>query len=344
MAFIDSTWNWRQLSPMTPPVARTAHDMVWDGSRVVLFGGIHTTPSTGVDDTTWELVGDEWNELFPSTVPGGRGDHRMIWDGSKVLMMGGADFSGLLDETWKYEAANWTQLTIATSIPRPINHVMVWDDVNSRVLALVANNPPYAAGANVTWEYTDGSGDWTALTLGTEFPDVGSALLWSAAGAWCDDRMVVGNGGDSGGGKRVNGFYDLILADWATRVADNQAQSYSPPSQYPRREQGAGVWTGDQFFFYGGADGPDAVGITFTLGDQYVYDPATFTVSPITTADTPGVTYGHRMVWDGTRVILFGPRPHTAGSLTNETWVLEPPVVPIPPPTASIKTLFGLGS
>lgn len=321
--------------------------MVWDGSRVLLFGGV-TPGSPGViNDETWELVGDEWNQLSPGTVPSGRRDHRLIWDGSKVLMMGGSlnDFVPTpIDETWKFQAGNWTQITIATSIPLPYAHLMVYDTVNSRTLALIQNPHPYVPGGNRTWEYTDGSGDWTDLTLSTEFPDIASALFYQAAGAWCDDRMVFLSGTDSGQGYRVNGAYDLILDDWAIRVANNQAQSYSPPSQYPRRTQSASVWTGDQLFFYGGADGPTAVGITFTLGDQYVYDPVGFTVSPISTPDTPGTFYGHRMVWDGTRVIMFGGQKTTASGLTNETWVLEPPFVPVPPPTASIKTLFGLGS
>ncbi len=336
MTVIDNTWTWRQLAPATSPSARNAHDMCWAGDRVILFGGNVSGPAAS--DETWELVGDEWDQLSPSTTPTARILHRMIYDGSRVLMMGGSDDSASTeyDETWEYVGGDWNELTgltpIASGTSHVIRHEMVWDEGGSRALALIAATG--IGGSDRTWEFS--SGDWHLLTLATEFGAAASLVddRDEMAGVWAGDRFVITAGGH-GGDNYTNDVLELVGTNWATTIA------FGNPGSFPWRFRHRAVWTGDQAVFFGGTRNSNrVVGPDTGLDDMLAYVPTGATVTALSVPSGPSARGQYAMVWDGTRIILFGGQLGPAGSLTDETWVLEPP---LPPSVASIRHTFGLG-
>ncbi len=308
--------------------------MVWADDRVIMFGGAVIVSGVGVPtDETWELVGDEWDQLSPAHSPQARESHQSAFDGTNVYIMGGlVAFATAIDNTWKYVAGDWSQISIATpieddDISHPYQAVMCWVTIGNRLLAFI----PTFHG-NRTWEYSAGLADWVRMTLATEWVDVAAGHAErreDADGAWCDDRFVVVAGGE-GNGAYSNDVFEFDGTDWSRTVA--YSSPYNSGVINPWRFRHRAVWTGDQLFVFGGAfntvpsTGPDTL-----TANQFVYDPAGSSVANITTVATPPALQLHAMVWDGTRVILFGGELGTGGSLSDETWVLEPPFVPPPP-------------
>lgn len=62
------------------------------------------------------------------------------------------------------------------------------------------------------------------------------------------------------------------------------------------------VWTGSRMIVWGG----ETTGAVPPLGDGASYDPATRTWKPITTDGAPTGRFGHRAVWTGSRMIVWG--------------------------------------
>lgn len=116
------------------PVARSGHEMVWDGTRVIMFGG---NDGTLKNDLWWyDPVTNIWKEKIAKkikTSPLPRQSFCMIWTGNKVIMFGG-DITGEKDmnDLWWYDpAANtWTQKIENGAPDSPVarsGHEMVWD-------------------------------------------------------------------------------------------------------------------------------------------------------------------------------------------------------------------------
>ncbi len=332
MTVIDSTWNWRQLAPGTPPTRRTYPAMAWIGDRVLMFGGNTDTPSPQALDDTWELVGDEWDQLTPVTTPSTRSGARMIYDGARAVMMCGTSFSltPRLD-AWEYVAGDWNDLGISQGFAgapafqgQGYGHEFVW--VGSRGLALV----PKSGGSRV-YEFT--ADDFTLLTLATEYGAVVADVPARefVAGVWTGSEFVVCGGRDIGNTSSRNDVVALAGTAWGVTVAAGT------PGSFGKRDSHRAVWTGDQMFFFDGQFSPNGSGPSAIEHSQYLYDPVTDAVAALVTTDVPPQRTAYDMVWDGERVILFGGQDGIGGSLLDDTWVLEPP-----PPPIAINATFGL--
>lgn len=337
MAVIDDTWTWRQLAPATPPDGRFCSAMVWDGSRVLLFGGLKVGTGGGLLGDTWELVGDEWNQLSPLTSPSARYLHQAVWDGTRMLIMGGNDNSGELDETWEYVGGDWNQLTVSPIKDNGFNfvigHNMVWD--GSRVIAVIPGSPDHISSGMVTFEFT--AGDWSQVAPVAEYDSGFDGMKWYPASAWASDRMVT-SGGEIEVGPFVGLYNDTdeyAANTWARTVND------SAPGIFDQRSQHRMIWTDDAVFLFAGKID---IGTQACTSDTWVYDKATSTWTEIfpqgAPPEDPAGRVGRRdfgMVWDGARVIVFsGAVTTVGGNSLGDTWVLEPPTL------ASISHRFGL--
>jgi N-acetylneuraminic acid mutarotase len=99
------------------------------------------------------------------------------------------------------------------------------------------------------------------------------------------------------------------------------------------RSRHTALWTGAEMIVWGGT-GPDG---SEGLGDGGRYDPATDSWRPISTTNAPSPRFGHRAIWTGSEMIVWGGRGPANSSIVNyldggaryvpatDSWVPLPP-------------------
>lgn len=348
---IDDTYNWNQLSPATVPDPRRGHAMVWDGSRIIMFGGQKESAGSIVDtDETWEFNGTNWNLLSPATSPPARGFHSMAWDGTRAVMYGGRKLTGppfSMDDTWEFDGTDWTDLSPANT-PKdtdtgPVELIaypwaMVWDDANSRfVLTKYTDNQSggfLIATPNETWAFT--AGNWTQLSPSTDGPYPVFARQFYGVAMVVHDGIIITQGGRIS----TNAVTDH------TSEFDGSAWADLSPATTPgdKRADSQLVYDGSRSLLFGGnlegiSGNPDPV------NDNWLWNGTNWEFFNPT--DKPGARYYHQMIWDGNRMLMFGGHDWTgsgssAAHLLDDTWELA---TTAETPTAghAISHTFGLG-
>ncbi len=335
-----STYDWRHLFPADEPSARQGHAMVWDGTRVILFGGSTSAFTAARSDETWEFSGGTWTQLAPATSPSARAFHNMVWDGSRILLFGGSD-PGFNGETWEFSGGTWTQLFPAHSPSAREYFGMVWD--GSRVLlygGLTAAGPTFDGE---TWEYV--GGDWNQLSPATSpaLPEGGGggSGRWRHRMIWDGTQVVLLGGRASFNAYSTNPAYETGGNTWVfsggtwsqPSPATEPGERYAHMMTVTDDDNKAIIFSGD-------------VSTTGSFGE--IVDPATWVFDGTTWTDmgevvNPGPRLDSDMVWAGDRVVLFGGDFYTSSSVHDvdaETWEYA---VPSTDPVASLRHTFGLG-
>lgn len=165
--WFGDTWaydgtDWREVSG-GGPTFRYGSAMAYDRKRgkLVLFGGV--TPSTDLNDETWEYDGLAWASVTPTQRPLGRNSHAMAWDDTakNVVLFGGTRGSALND-TRTYDGLWWKPITPVHTPPSRYRHAMAWDVNLGRVL--LVGGSLSSAGFDL-WTF-DGS-DWREIVAPT---------------------------------------------------------------------------------------------------------------------------------------------------------------------------------
>jgi alpha-tubulin suppressor-like RCC1 family protein len=292
------TGNWiRSITHgiTTSPPARSGHSMVWDGNKVIMFGGAN-------NDTWWYYpVTNTWAQQFPSGgLPVTRSGQSMVWDGNKVIMFGGA----ISDTWWYYPVTNtWTQQFPAGGLPvTRSGQSMVWDGNKVIMFGGVDNN---WVPISDTWWYYPVTNTWVQQTpIGGPPPArSGQSMVW-------DGNKVIMFGGSD------NNLVPISDTWWYYPVTNTWAQQTTsgPP---PARSGQSMIWDGTRAIMFGGSDNN---GVT---NDTWWYDPAANTWTLRTNiGDIPLARNGHTMIWDGTRGIMFGG--YTDYVDRNDLWWYSP--------------------
>lgn len=322
-----TTYNWAELAPSTPPSPRYHFDMVWDGTRIIMFGGRTTVRL----NETWEFDGTDWNQLFPATVPTARDKHSMVWTGSRVIMFGGDKVSAVdpfhvnTNETWEFVGGNWNLLSPASSPSRREGAAMIWD--GSRVLLYGGYGPSGETGANIkhdTWEFT--GGNWNQLSPTNHIPSnvVGDASNDGRAlmpMVWEGSRIV-----SFGGSSNAGANYQLPLTNYHESGGNtwiyNGDWSQPAPATDPIARFSTPIAITDddnKILMYGGD-------ITRVGGLGRAYDGTTWQFNGTNWLNLskfgPGSRGNGKMVWDtiGNRFILFGGRATSSATRLGDTW------------------------
>ena len=109
------TWNgtsWTDRAPAHAPVGRSAGAIAYDGSALVLFGGVN---AGGNQNDTWTWNGTDWTQRSPAHSPPARAYAGMTFDPihNYVLMFGGYD-TAPRNDTWTWNGTDWTEITVAS--------------------------------------------------------------------------------------------------------------------------------------------------------------------------------------------------------------------------------------
>jgi hypothetical protein len=108
--------------------AREYHTGVWNGSEMIIWGGVDSTFNDTNTGGRYSPSADSWTATTLTNAPSPRDSHGAVWTGSEMIVWSGVFFTTNLDTGGRYEAdtGNW----IPTSTPNaPLareNHTAVW--------------------------------------------------------------------------------------------------------------------------------------------------------------------------------------------------------------------------
>lgn len=131
---------WSLLTPAAtnpPPSVRRSGAMAYDGTRLILFGGVSQTPSQILNET-WAFNG-QWSLLNPLGGAPGRWGHQMVRDTllNRIITFGGRSptISGFSDNTYTWNGSAWSEAVLTGSAP-PARYLygMAYDSVRDKVV------------------------------------------------------------------------------------------------------------------------------------------------------------------------------------------------------------------
>lgn len=168
---------------------------------------------------------------------------------------------------------------------------------------------------------------WTGPTslVGAPFTDVNTIAGW---GAWTGTRMLIFRGPSTVSAR----FYDPVSDTWS-----GSTSVVGAPSD---RSSFTAVWTGTEVIVWGGHT---LTGPMVALDTGARYNPSTNTWTTMSTVGAPSARSGHRAVWTGQHMIIWGGDGlgftyTNTGALydpATDTWVRPTSTVNAPTPRGS---------
>ena len=284
--------TWTNKTPLTSPLARSSHSMIWDSVRqqAFMFGG----NSGGNELWLYDPVANTWAQQIPiinepsATISG----HSMVWDsqGERVIMFGGYAAGAYKNDLWWYEPVSntWVIKTPATSPSVRSGHSIVWDPTGQQVIMFGG----YAGSSkNDLWWYDPVANTWTEKitngAVGSPSARSGHSMVWDPVGG----RAIM-----FGGSTNDLWWYDPVANTWTEKKTNGAIGSPLARSGHSM------IWDTaiQQVVMFGGNAGGN---------ELYLYDPGLNSWSnPIIINGAPSARSGHSMVWDpvGQRIIMFG--------------------------------------
>jgi hypothetical protein len=304
---------WTQLSPASPPSARSGASIAYDPGtgQTILFGGNANGTAEG---DTWSWTGTTWTALSPATSPAARYDAAMAYDPatSQLLLFGGYDGTNYYADTWAWTGTTWTELTPTASPTVRAGASLAYDTSSSQMILFGGYNGSSYLQDTWTWSGTT----WTQLTPSTTPPvrDEGSFAYDSST-----SQMIL-----------FGGYAGSDLSDTWSWTGTNWSQinpTTSPPARF-----GAPIAyspaIGELALFGGQGTGYDA--------DTWVWTGANWNL--LNSSNNPSVRTLAAMTYDSAtcQMVLFGG--YNGTSYLADTWqwsaVAVTAVSPIAGPTS----------
>jgi N-acetylneuraminic acid mutarotase len=284
--------TWRPTTTVGAPDWRDAHTAVWTGTRMIVWGGANHYYDA--DEPKWtgglyDPVADTWRATATTRAPWPRLHHTAVWTGTLMIVWGGDEgidasgrTTGITHTGGRYdpEADIWTPTAIP---PVRFAHSAVWTGSHMIIWGGFCE-----ACVNIGERYDPATDTWSpTATQGAP------AARYAHGAAWTGSVMVIWGGTNGIVSYDTGGRYDPIADAWMPT---------STTGAPPARIWPTAVWTGDLLIFWGGYS---------QLFPHYVntggrYDPISDTWSPTSSVDAPTARSGHRAVWSGSRMIVWG--------------------------------------
>ena len=112
--------------PATSPPGRDAAMLEWDGSNIVLYGGV-TDGVRRADMWAWD--GETWNQLTDSAAPGVCAGAVMTFDETRaqLVLQGGSSDTHTLEDTWTWDGEAWAQRQLTPNPGHRVAAAGAWD-------------------------------------------------------------------------------------------------------------------------------------------------------------------------------------------------------------------------
>ena len=242
------------------PAARTYFPSVWDGTEMVVWGGLvfpNTVLNTG---GRYNPVTDTWRPTSTGTnVPIARCLHTAVWDGTDMIVWGGDNFQVsniTYNSGGRYNPVSdaWRPTSIGANVPsaRRLPDA-VWDGTEMIV---------WGGDETNTWNFTNTGGrynpatdSWLPTSTGTNVPSARQGPLY----IWDGTEMIVWGGQDNSDiFLNTGGRYNPATDSWLPTPTG---------ANVPTARLGCiAVWTGSEVIVWGGQD---ALSNAFKTGGRY---------------------------------------------------------------------------
>ncbi|MFA5794394.1 MAG: kelch repeat-containing protein [Candidatus Brocadiia bacterium] len=244
------------------PSARKNHTMVWDGQRVIMFGGWDGTAYK--NDLWWyDPETNTWTQKLTQDQTGsptGRFDHSMVWAYGQAIMFAGWDSTERnVNDLWSYDpdSNKWTQKVAkdqpGSPPPRRL-HDMAW--IGDRIIMFGGYTD---TDLNDLWHYNPDSNKWVQKVADGQAGVPARRRCYSLT--WDGSRIILFGGYNTG----VLGdlwWYNPDSNAWVNKINGIDGEVL------PKRHGHSMGWTGRAAVMIAGAD-------QSLRNDVWSYDPAT---------------------------------------------------------------------
>lgn len=282
-AYNPATDTWRAISDVAAPSSRHSHQAVWAGTQLLVWGG-YAKGGYAKDGGAYDPATDTWTAI-PEASISGRTRHSAVWTGTDLIVWGGLNAQGALGDGARYAVASKTWTALPGSGPKArASHVGVWTGTEMLVWGGTDTFDWFADG-----HHLDIAGNaWKAATNTTNAP----TLRESSTGLLAAGTMLVWGGWNGGDYQNTGAAYEPTSRLW----------SELPDGAPEGRAGHVSLWTGDEFFVWGGCTG-DSCSTLLGEGGRFTADDGWTKISA--NANLPPRT-GALGVWTGKEVIVFG--------------------------------------
>ncbi len=294
---------WLERFPATSPPGTSAAAMAYDSNleRVVMFGGVQSSPGIGTEVTNemWTWDGSSWTLLDPGSGPAPRTNFVFAYDPvrEELVLFGGYTAAGDVTDTWVYADNGWTLRTPASA---PSQSQLAMMDFDPRLGQLVMFGG-YAGGVRVATTWTWDGTTWVELDPASSPPRTSFSDMTLDPSR----NALVLFGGETNAGLGDDTW------KWNGRRWKQLSLDRSPPA----RSGHAMATFGRHLVTFGGSGLDGARG-------TWILKRSTWKKLDV---ESPPRRNRHVMEWDSrqSEVVLFGGSSLRHVILPSETWTLK---------------------
>jgi N-acetylneuraminic acid mutarotase len=297
--------SWSSFTAANEPTGRYGHVSAWDGSNMIIWGGLIGTEAYIRTGAAYNPATTSWSEITPINAPSARSSHSAVWSGSELIVWSGQGSNGLVSSGARYRLSDrsWHPM-VSNNVPSArYGNAAVWTSTRMLIWGGRNNNGILNDGAL----YDPATDTWATLSLGG---DVIAARYWGTA-ILAEDKVLIW------GGKGITGALGdggvIPLSD-GVPLAGSLGGGYIPiattGSPAPRSRHTA-IWTGDRMIIWGGISSQSQF-----YSDGFMYDPVGKSWTPISSVNAPTARELHSAVWTGTEMVIIAGRGG-AGALSD---------------------------
>ncbi|MBI4833923.1 MAG: hypothetical protein HY811_03775 [Planctomycetes bacterium] len=313
----QATGGWARQTPSGAgglPVGRRSHGMVWDGIRVIMFGGYDGANNR--NDLWWYgPSANTWTQMRLNGAagsPSARQAFTMVWDGTRVIMFGGSTGAAFPNDLWWYNpnTNTWTQQIadgVATSPIGRFNASMAWDGTRA---ILFGGQDIWETFLNDVWAYNPNTNSWTQLSAqgaaGSPSARTGHTLVSNGSGI-----LLFGGLGPLTSYRNDLWLYDTVGNSWSELIPNGAANSPNARLFHSMS------WCGSQGIMFGGS-------LPGLRNDLWICSSGGSWTQRISNgaATSPAVRERAGMVWDGSKIIMFGGEGDNSNELSDTWWFI----------------------
>ncbi len=276
--------TWVATSLTNAPVGRDGHTAVWTGTEMIVWGGLNSSGTPLNTGSKYNPTSDTWTDITTTNAPAARAGHVAVWTGTEMIIWGGGSF---LNTGAKYNPTTdtWTSISTVNAPSARTSATAVWTGTEM----IVWGGVNASAGLNSGGRYNPTTDTWVATNFANSpSPRFGHSMIWTGTEA------VVWGGSGSGTLQDSGARYNPGTDTWTTMGKTN--------APTPRANHTA-IWDGTEMIVWGG--GPTSPNTALT-NNGAKYFPSTDTWIQINSSNAPSPRAGHRAVWTGIEMIVWG--------------------------------------
>ena len=296
--------SWSSIDATNGPNGSYGQASVWDGSSMIIWGGLIGTENYIRTGATYNLATASWSEITPINVPSARSSHSAVCSDSELIVWSGLGSNGLLSSGGRYRISDrsWNPMSIVNAPSARYGNSALWTGARMLIWGGRNNNGILSDGAN----YDPMSDTWTTLSNNNA-----PAARYLSTAILAGDKVLIW------GGKGINGALSngaVIPMSGGVPLPEFLGGGYIPiattGSPSPRASHTA-VWTGDRMIIWGGVSSQRQL-----YSDGFMFDPVGNSWTSISSVNAPSARELHAAVWTGSEMVIIAGRGG-AGALSD---------------------------